>query len=134
MPPANGGSTSRSVGWNSRPDLVIYEATPADLGWDEHRLRGLLPRGLGWDAPQYREALAQSGAQPGKTFEFYKHVLSRYRWAILENVYREIVAGCQSRGVPVVWVLIPRVGSPADEDDRAAVDLAGEEDRVFEGY
>lgn len=105
-------------GWASRPDLVIYEATPADPGWDEHRLRGLLPRGLGWKAPQYRTALEQSGARPGGTFDLYKQVLSRYRWAILENVYRAIEAGCRSRGVPVVWVLIPRVGAPGDEEDR----------------
>lgn len=106
------------VGWDSRPDLVVYEATPADLGWDEHRLRGLLPRGLGWEAPQYREALEQSGAPRGETFDFYKQILSRYRWAILENVYRAIVAGCRSREVPVVWVLIPRVGSAPDEANR----------------
>jgi hypothetical protein len=98
--------------------VVLYEATPADVGWDEHRLRGLLPRGLGWDAPLSRGARKQSGAKPGGTFEFYKHLLSRYRWAILENVYREVVAGCRARGVRAMYVLIPRVGSAADRGDR----------------
>jgi lysophospholipase L1-like esterase len=107
------------LGWPCQPDVVIYEATPADVGWDEHRLRGLLPRGLGWDAPQYRRALKQSGARPGDTFEVYKYLLARDDWAILGNVYQEIVAGCRSHDVPVLFVLIPRVGSAADKADRA---------------
>ncbi len=99
-------------------DLLIYEATPADPGWDEHRLRGLLPRGLGWDAPQYRDALAAAGVRPGGDFESYKRALRPYRWQILENVYRTIAGSCRARGVPSVWVLIPRVGRPADSGER----------------
>ena len=47
----------RRAGWPMSPDVVIFEATPADPGWDERRLRGLLARNIGWDAPQYREAI-----------------------------------------------------------------------------
>ncbi len=34
-------------------------------------------------------------------------------------------ADCRARGVPVVWVLIPRVGKPADPAERAPADRAG---------
>jgi hypothetical protein len=106
-------------------DLVIYEATPADPGWDERRLRALLPRGLGWDAPQYRDSLARAGVRPGGTAESYARALRPYRWEILENVYRTIAAECRARGVPTLWILIPRVGHPADPSERARlVDLA----------
>ena len=65
----------RRIGWATGPDLVIFEATEADVGWDERRLRALLPRGLGWDSPQYRDALAASGARPGGDAESYKRAL-----------------------------------------------------------
>lgn len=108
----------RRAGWATSPDLVIFEATPADLGWDERRLRGLLPRGIGWDAPQYRDALAASGARPGGDPEAYKRALRPHREAILANVYGAAVAECRSRGAVAAWVLIPRVGRPVDPPDR----------------
>ena len=109
----------RRAGWPTSPDVVIFEATPADPGWDERRLRGLLARGVGWDAPQYREAIEASGAHRGGDFEAYKSALKPHRWAILENVYRQAVAECRERGVVAVWVLIPRVGKPIAPADRA---------------
>lgn len=107
------------LGWSSSPDLVLYEATPADPGWDERRLRGLLPAGLGWDAPQYREALARAGVRPGGDFEHYKAALRSHRWALLEGVYRTIVSECHGRGLPTAWALVPRVGKRLDEGERA---------------
>jgi GDSL-like lipase/acylhydrolase family protein len=113
------------LGWKMGPDLVIYEATLADPGWDERRLRGLLPRGIGWDSPLYRDALALAGATPGGDFETYKRVLRQSRWEILANVYRSIAADCRARSVPSVWVLIPRVGKANDPEARGLIlDLA----------
>jgi lysophospholipase L1-like esterase len=109
------------VGWGTGPDLVIFAGTPADLGWDERRLRALIPRGLGRDAPVYREALA--GVIDIHDPEKLKSILRPRREAILLGVYRRIVADCRERGVPVVWVLLPRVGKDADPRDRAR--LAG---------
>ncbi len=109
----------RRTGWPTSPDLVVIEATPADPGWDERRLRGLLPRGIGWDSPLYREALASSGAVPGGDFATYKRILRPYRWPILENVYRSAAAECRSRGVATAWVLVPRVGKRIEPEDRA---------------
>ncbi len=109
----------RRVGFATNPDLVIFEATPADPGWDERRLRGLLARDVGWDAPQYRDALAASGARRGEDAESYKSALRPHRWAILENVYRAAARECRDRGIVPAWVLIPRVGRPIDPTDRA---------------
>ena len=109
----------RRVGWPMSPDVVIFEATPADPGWDERRLRGLLGKGIGWDAPQYREAIAASKVRRGGDFESYKAALKPHRWAILENVYRSAVDECRERGVVPAWVLIPRVGKPIAPGDRS---------------
>jgi len=107
-----------AVAWAFDPDLVLYEATAADLGWDERRLRGLLARGVGFDAPVYRDALRGAGVRPGLDAAGYKRALKPLRLALLAGVYRRAVAECRSRGVPVVYVLIPRVGKPADPADR----------------
>jgi len=113
------------LGWGFQPDLLVYEATLADPGWDERRLRGLLPRGLGWDAPFYEGALARAGARPGGDFEAYKLTLRNARWDLLSEVYRTIAKDCQSRGVPSVWVLVPRVGKiPEPDAERRLVQLA----------
>ena len=45
------------VGWPMNPDMVIYESTASDVGWDERRLRYLLARGIGWDSPVYHAVL-----------------------------------------------------------------------------
>jgi lysophospholipase L1-like esterase len=106
------------VGWAMDPDLVLFESTTADPGWDERRLRGLLPRGIGWDSPFYREILAGAKVRPGGTFESYKQALRPFRWEFLAAVYRAAVADCRARGVPCVLVLIPRVGKPGDPAER----------------
>ncbi len=109
------------LGWPTDPDLVIFEATQADVGWDERRLRGLLPRGVGWDSPLYRAALAAAGVAPGASAETYKRALRPFRGKILAGVYRVIAADCRSRAVPCVWVLIPRVGKAPEPAERARI-------------
>jgi hypothetical protein len=106
------------TGWSMSPDLVLFESTLADAGWDERRLRGLLPRGVGWDAPVYRDALAASKAQPGGSAETYKRVLRPFRDAFFAGVYRTVVADCRAHGVPCILILVPRVGKAADPAER----------------
>lgn len=114
-----------AVAWAFAPDLVIYEASPADDGWDERRLRSLLARGVGFDAPIYRAALAAAGVRPGLGPKEYRRLLRPQRRALLAGVYRAAVADCRSHGVPALWVLIPRVGKPVDPAERRGlVDLA----------
>ena len=107
----------RRIGWQTGPDLVIFEATLADLGWDERRLRVLLPRGVGFDAPVYRETLRTAGITSPPIGDL-KALLRPHREAILAGVYRRAAADCRARGVPAVWVLLPRVGKPIVEADR----------------
>jgi lysophospholipase L1-like esterase len=102
------------VGWQVDPDMVICEVTEADLDWDERRLRYLLPRGLGWDAPVFRDALAAAGVRRDASPEEFKRVLQPRQQQILAGVYRTMIADCRSRGLPIVWVLIPRVGRRGD--------------------
>jgi GDSL-like lipase/acylhydrolase family protein len=106
------------IGWSMEPDLVIYQSTAADVGWDERRLRFLLARGIGWDCPIYRPALESSGARPFGSPDQYKRALHSRHWDILAGAYKYMAADCKARGVPIVWVLIPRVGRKSDAVDQ----------------
>jgi GDSL-like Lipase/Acylhydrolase family len=112
-------------GWDAKPDLVVFQGTPADFGWDDRKLRSLLPKGIGWDVASYQYGLTISGAQPGGDEESYKKALRPHREAILLGVYRTVVQDCESHRVPSVWLLLPRVGKPTPTLDRARlVELA----------
>jgi hypothetical protein len=106
-------------GWVSDPDLVVFQGTPADVGWDDRKLRSLLPKGIGWDVASYKEGLSIANARAGGDEESYKDALRPHRGAILEGVYRRVVEDCRSRGVLSVWLLLPRVGKPTPPADRA---------------
>jgi lysophospholipase L1-like esterase len=109
------------VGWATDPDLILFEGTLADLGWDERRLRALIPRGLGLDASVYRDVLANLDITSNLPPDALKSRLRPHREAILLGVYRRVVADCRSRNIPAVWVLLPRVGKPVDPMDRATI-------------
>jgi len=109
------------IGWSMNPDLVIYESTAADVGWDERRLRFLLARGLGWDSPIYHRALVKAGVEPYGSPDDYKRALRPRHWNILAGVYQTMAADCRARGLPILWVLVPRVGRKNDRADQRAL-------------
>ena len=108
------------LGWQMHPDLVMCESTAADVGWDERRLRYLLARGLGWDSHLYHHALTRAGVKPLSSPDDYRRALRPYQWDILAGVYRAMVDDCRVHNVPLVWVLIPRVGRKNDDADQRA--------------
>ena len=110
-----------SEAWGYQPDLVIFESSPADPGWDERRLRPLLARNIGFDAPVYRKTLANACIQPGLDSKGYRAKLKPLKWELLEGVYREAAEECRARGVPCVWILVPRVGKPMETTDRRRI-------------
>lgn len=108
------------LGWSLEPDLILYEATAADLAWDERRLRGLLPQGIGADVPMLRPVLDRAGLKAGADPQEVAARLKPYRRDLVRSVYDHLGAEARGHGVPVVWVLIPRVGrriEPAERDD-----------------
>lgn len=108
----------RRLGWSLAPDLVLYQATAADLAWDERRLRALLPEGIGWDEPMYRDVLRSAGIRPGDDRVTIKHAIRPRRWAIVEGVYRALVANAADHQTPIAYLMLPRVGRTGDREDR----------------
>jgi len=109
------------VGWPMNPDMVVYESTAADVGWDERRLRYLLARGIGWDSPLYHGALERAGVERYGSPDDYKRALRPRHWDILAGVYQTMAADCRNRCVPIVWVLVPRVGRSNDAATQVAL-------------
>jgi hypothetical protein len=105
-------------GWASNPDLVVFQGTPADFGWDDRKLRSLLPKGIGWDVAAYQAGLAVAHSRPGGDEESYKKTLRPHREAILAGVYRTVARDCRSKGASSAWLLLPRVGKPTPMADR----------------
>jgi hypothetical protein len=115
----------QKIGWAMEPDLVLFQATPADIGWDQRRLAELLPRGIGWDSPLYGDVLKRLRVRPDATSEDCVHALRLYRWDLLAAVYQAVAADCRARKVPCLWILIPRVGRFVEPEDHGRlVDLA----------
>ncbi len=113
------------LGWSLDPDLVIVQATAADLDWDEGRLRRLLSAGYGWEIPIYQDAINAAGLKPGASSSSIKKGLEAQQLRILSDVYRALGSDCSRRGVPVVWILLPRVGRSVSATERQTlVDLA----------
>jgi lysophospholipase L1-like esterase len=100
------------------PDLVLFEATAADIGWDHRRLAELLPQGIGWDAQCYGGILQRIHRPPAATADYYAAALRPYVWDLVAQVYQAVAADCRARGVPCIWALIPRVGRPVDPADQ----------------
>lgn len=103
--------------WDYEPDLILYEATPADPGWDERRLRQLLPRGLGWESRIYAPLLEGFGIKHSSAIDYYQNALKPWKWELLAGIYRTINEDCREHGVPCIWFLIPRVGKPPSRWD-----------------
>jgi lysophospholipase L1-like esterase len=115
------------IGWPMNPDLVICESTAADLGWDERRLRYLLTRGLAWNSPIFRQALVQSAVDPLWDPDRYRQSLRGRHCEILAGIYHTMVADCRARAVPLVLLMIPRVGRRNDAaDHQTIVNAAGD--------
>jgi lysophospholipase L1-like esterase len=109
------------IGWPMHPDLVICEATAADLNWDERRLRYLLARGLAWNSPIYRQALLSAGIEPFWEPDRYRQVLRSRNAEIVSGIYHAMALDCRARGVSLLWLLVPRVGRTNDASDQRAL-------------
>jgi lysophospholipase L1-like esterase len=115
----------QKAGWAMDPDLVLFEATAADIGWDQRQLAELLPLGIGWDAAPFGDILKRSGIRPGATAADYTRALFPHRWELLEAAYRAAADDCRARGVPCLFMLIPRVNRAVEPDgQRRLLDLA----------
>ena len=115
------------VGWPMNPDMVIYESTAADVGWDERRLRYLAGsrHRLGFAGLLARRS-SERGVERLGSPDDYKRALRPRHWDILAGVYQTMAADCRALGVPIVWVLGParrtaeRRGRSAGADEDGA--------------
>ena len=134
--PGGRGPELRRAGPRARPALGAFRARSAGRStptwWSSRRPRptpagtsagsaASCPAGSAGTRRSTATRWPPAGAGPGGDAGDVQGARSgRIREAILAGVYRTVVADCRSRGVPCVWVLIPRVGKPADPAERRA--------------
>lgn len=92
-------------------DLVIYEATTSDPGWDARRMAHFMAKGQGLDDPLFSSFMQVSKFTPVPKPYTNGETLNRWQWTILQSVYEGIVNQSHKKNLPVAYVLIPRVGS-----------------------
>ena len=123
--PAQRWEHFRREGAEFHVNAVLYEATLADPGWDERRLRGLLAAESAGTRRCFATRWRLWAPGPGQDVETYKKLLRPQRRTLLSGVYKAIVAKARERGLPIVWILVPRIGRPADPLERGRlIDLA----------
>src|SRR5262249_30124738 len=112
-----------------QPDLVIYSATMLDIRLMEIHLRDMLRKGVDLRYDFLREAVAQSGIVGSDLRvdghgglihkERLKGKLGPYYWGLYDQALGLIAGECRSAGVPLVMVIIPRVGKEDAPEARA---------------
>jgi hypothetical protein len=108
----------RLSGWRYNPDIVIFESSPADFGWDARRLMTLLPRGVGFEEPAVASVFGGAMVGGSDSAVRARRVLERERVALLAEGLAVASRECRARGVGSIWVLVPRVGRPIDPRER----------------
>ena len=107
------------IGSDFHPDIVIFESTTADIGWDELRLRVLLTRGVGREVGAFRELILRAGISYGSDIHEYERSLRPLRDELLDCVYREVAERAHSQAASCLLLILPRVGRSGDEAARA---------------
>jgi hypothetical protein len=112
-----------------QPDLVIYSATMLDIRLMEIHLRDVLRKGIDLRYDFLREAVAQAGVvgadlrvdRHGRPIhkERLKEKLRPYYWGLYDQALGLIAGECRSAGVPLLMVIIPRVGKEDAPEVRA---------------
>ncbi len=103
------------------PDLVIYSATTLDIRLMEIHLCDMLGKQVDLKYDFLREATALAASRPRRRArrrrrrrlinkDRLKSKLRPYYWGLYDRTLGAIAAECRSAGVPLVMVIIPRVG------------------------
>ncbi len=102
------------------PDLVIYSATTLDVRLMEIHLLEMLRNGVNLRYPFLRQAISEAGVTAGDLRlndqrelihkDRIKAMLRPYYWGLYDRTIGMLSAECRSAGIPLVMVIIPRVG------------------------
>jgi hypothetical protein len=112
-----------------RPDLVIYSATTLDIRLMEIHLCDMLRKGVNLKYEFVQKAVTEARVvaddlrldSDGRMFHKnrLKQKLRPYYWGVYDQTLGLIAAECRSVDVPLVMVIIPRVGKEDAPDIRA---------------
>ncbi len=103
-----------------KPDLVIYSATTLDVRLIEIHLRELLRKRIDLKYDFLKQAVAEAGINASDletdsggrmvNKDRLKAKLRPFYWDLYDQTLGAIAGECRSAGVPLVMVIVPRVG------------------------
>jgi hypothetical protein len=112
-----------------QPDLLFYSATMLDIRLMEIHLRDLLRKGVDLRYDFLRAAVARAGiVETDLRVDGHGRLIHKDRlkgklrpsyWGLYDQALGRIAGECRSVGVPVVMVIIPRVGQEDAPEVRA---------------
>jgi len=122
-------------------DVLIYLVHENERDQTVRRMKKIAEEGLEIPYPFLEEALERAGYQAGVSLPS-EAALADQTDAVLEAIYREIVAAARARGVEPVWLLLPTVAMIGNEFDTSDLALLAREagfsvlelDGVYRGY
>jgi hypothetical protein len=116
-----------------QPDMVIYSATTLDERFLEIHLLDMLSKGVDLKYDFLRQVVADAGITDGDLARMrdgqkanksrVKTKLDPYHWRLYDETMGQLAADCRAAGLPLVMVIIPRVGQadqPAARADKVA--------------
>lgn len=121
--------TLRRNGLAFSPDLVIYSATTLDVRLMEIHICDMLRNGVNLRYAFLKQAIAKAGVTASDLrINALRELIHKdrlhaklkpYYWGLYDQTLGMLAAECRSAGIPLVMVIIPRVGKEDAPDIRA---------------
>jgi D-alanyl-lipoteichoic acid acyltransferase DltB (MBOAT superfamily) len=107
------------------PDALVYVAHSIDVEQVVARLAAKAREGIGLPYPRLVEAIERAGVGRGTAQSVAERRLAPLGPELVEWIYGRIVQEARARGIPAVWIYLPRISERVREEDEARLfDLA----------
>lgn len=95
------------------PDVVLYSATMLDPRLSELHIRGVLHHQVDPKYPYLKSIVESTGLAEAKNLskDTLKSHLRGHEWGMVEGAYSELARVCREANLPLVMMIIPRVGA-----------------------
>jgi hypothetical protein len=99
------------------PDAIFYVAHSIDVEQVVVRLAADARAGVGIPYPRLAEVLARVGVEKGMAQSLAERLLRPFGVELTQWIYQRIVEQARARGIPAVWIYLPRINERVQEDE-----------------
>jgi D-alanyl-lipoteichoic acid acyltransferase DltB (MBOAT superfamily) len=102
------------------PDALFYVAHSIDVEQVVARLASKAHDRVDLPYPRLLEALRRAGVEPGSVQSVAQRRLEPFGVELMEWIYARIAQEAHARGIPAVWIYLPRLSEPGVRDEDVA--------------